>query len=126
MKKTLLICLAFFCGCSHPAVKPTLPNTVSRSEPTVDSYFDYDVTFTVGLSQGRNLSVKAETRPWLYQTVSYTDSLQQTDGKWVVFDCDNIADRIIIPGLIEEITPYCKSLHQQAEDFWKQNGYEPE
>lgn len=130
-KMLILVVVVFLAGCEEnkPVVPPIPLHDMQQSGPTVDSYLSYQTTYTLKLTQERVLKVTAEAQPWLERSpegVRFTDELEQSDGKRILFDCNNIAERIIDANLVREITPYCASLHKQALDYWKQINYEPD
>ena len=89
-------------------------------------YLNFTVTSTVALSEGRTLKVSSEAEPWLEPDwLSWEDSLQQPNGNWIIFDCNNIADKIIDAQLVKEITPICSEVHSSLKSYWKSVDYSP-
>lgn len=114
-------------GCKGPQPAPlATPSDVRESGITlVDSTLLFVKSWSVTLSNGRVLKVTAMLTPWmsLYEGgVEFNDQVSQSDGNWIVFDCDNIADKIIEPGLVTQLAQWCPTLHSAAMTYWKANG----
>lgn len=134
--KRLMLCLALLVGCSKPAPPALQPAPqpqpgFTTSEPSLKQDPTFVVTFSAPLSQGRSIKITARSMPWLRQydlgdEVEFEDEVRQADGKWVVFDCDAIADRIIDLDLVKELRSYCKIGHEMAKDYWKKRDYSPD
>ena len=136
-----ILSLAIFSGCSAPPVieqphtqavqTPEPPPVIAHGQSLScckleSAYLSFVITYEMPLKDERLLRIRAISRPWLGNDITFTDELRQKNERWVLFDCDNIADRILIPGLPEEIAPYCKSIHKQANIFWKTHNYKPD
>lgn len=126
----LCVCCALLSGCDKketPAPQPiAIVYGIQQSEVTFRGLPTYVMTLSLNISHGRILKVESRSKPWSYlPNVEYVDSIKQADGQWVIFDCENIAERIIQPELISEIAPDCVSMHSQADQFWKATGYSP-
>lgn len=121
----MLVLVAGLVGCEPP--KPPIPlHGISQSGITVDQYLSFKTTYTMPLTDGRTLKVDSLSEPWLSDTIDFSDQLQQADGRWVIFDCDNIADKIIDHSLVTEVTPYCANIHETAKLFWEERNYTPD
>src|ERR1700722_219582 len=117
-------------GCSSaPKPVPAPLGSVSQSGITDDArYRRFLTTYTVQISAGRQLLVTVKSNPWLAgesNKVSFSDELLQGDGKRVLFDCENIADKIIDAALVQEIAPICPVIHNRGIAFWKSLNYRP-
>lgn len=143
--KTITAVLLLLVGCTKPTPPPPAkpapaplataqvqPNPeFSIGQPVLSGEPDFKVTFSIPLSQDRELRVTATSRPWLASfdlgdEVDVTDEVRQSDGKWVIFDCANIADRIIDASLAKELRAPCKAGRELAWSYWKQRHYSPD
>lgn len=131
-----LLSIVLLAGCAgkKDTPKPQIPTgTITSSAVTLDGYPDYIKSWTAQLSEHRTIKVTSTARPWMKDSwddyalsLEFSDELVQSDGKWVFFDCGNIADKIIDARLVEEIRPYCVLLHKTAVDYWKAHSYIPD
>jgi hypothetical protein len=107
----------------------TTNTNVSETDVEENEFLSFQVTYTVLLSQQRTLTITSVDRPWIEHSadgVSFSDELKQADGNEIYFGCDNIADKIIIPSLVEEVRPYCKQIHTAALAYWASINYVPD
>ena len=123
----LALGLLVLCGCSEPTIPA---GSIQQGGIVIaDEYIDYQTTFTVGLSSGRTLIATSRVFPWLhdftFDAISTSYELTQPGDKYVFFDCENIADKIIDANLVKEIQPYCDTIPGRAKDFWKSVSYSP-
>jgi hypothetical protein len=107
----------------------TTNTNVSETDVEESGFLTFQVTYIVPLSQQRTLTVLSIDRPWVDRDsddVSFLDRLTQANGNEIYFGCDNIADKIIIPSLVEEVRPYCKQIHTAALAYWASINYVPD
>ncbi len=131
-----LLSIVLLAGCAgkKDTSKPQIPTeTITSSGTTLQGYPDFARSWTAQLSEHRTIKVTSTAKPWLKDSfddyalsISFDDELEQADGRWVIFDCNNIADKIIDARLVEEIRPYCVLLHKTAVDYWKAHDYIPD
>lgn len=128
-KSVIALPLALIAGCSKPvppvdlAVKPDF----TVAEATSDM-LAFHVVYTRNLTNNRALKITATSNAYLGQDafVSFQDSLLQTNGKWAIFDCENIAERVIDTDLVSEITPLCVEGHALGKEYWEKRNYAPD
>jgi hypothetical protein len=126
----LIVLLAVF-GCGRKM--PILPNGTVTSDAVHDDdrnrdfikVWHYDVTSEV------QINVTSTLKPWLSKcdwltcpsyALGFDDKLKQMDGKWVDFDCDNVAEKIIDRDLVSKVQDACRSVHSIARDYWEHNN----
>ena len=75
--------------------------------------------------------VKARLTPWMEKcdsagcgpfALTFIDELKQKDGEWVMFECDNPADKIIDHDLVRKLAAPCRTIHETATAYWKANN----
>lgn len=118
-----------FVGCSS---KPTAPSIQPVQAPVVlnDTIITEDAPsneppefrriYTVKIDYETTLRVTIYYRWWLYQhdpDIESNSELSQKDGKWVSFDKDNIADKILRPELVPEIEKYCSQISEMDATY---------
>lgn len=132
--KIWLLSIVLLVGCEKKAPVPQIPvGTVTESNVTLQGEPDFEKSWTAQLSEHRTIKVTSVALPWMgddfdnySHSIRFSDRLEQANGNWVDFDCNNIADKIIDARLVEEIRPYCASLHATAKDYWKSRHYAPD
>ena len=132
MKSIAVVILALACvpvlvGCKSkpPTHAPTLPSAVQEGPTLSFEGLAFKKTYTVGLTNERVLTVNSVLLDFDTDNPSYSASVTQADGKSIDFDCDKIADKIIEPGLISQLTQWCQTIHASAEAYWKANNPPP-
>lgn len=108
-------------GCKHHA--QGIPGQI-WSDPVTNGWvtINYTKTFHVQVTPVVEMDVSSTMEPWLDSDLSFGFRLHQADDKWVDFDCDNVADKIIDRDLVPLVEADCSSATDTARAWWKQNG----
>jgi hypothetical protein len=86
---------------------------------TGGSFQDFRVHLISITSNGSRLDITAVSQPWLDSHIVFIDTLTQGNGREITFDCTAIADKIIDPKMVAEITPLCAQAHDMAKKYWE-------
>jgi hypothetical protein len=131
MRRISLIVLLVVVGCGSKM--QILPNRTITSDVVHDDddkrnfikEWHYQVTPAV------QMNVTSKLQPWLEKcdswscspyALTFSDKLKQNDGNWILFDCDNVAEKIIDRDLVLKVEDACKTVHSAATDYWKSNN----
>jgi len=131
MRKLLVLAVALsIAGCKSPA--PLAPGTLTSDAVTdTNKYRDFDKVYHFQITSEVQMNVTSELTPWLQKcdffgcgryALTFSDELKQRDGKWIIFDCDDVAEKIIDRDLVPKVESACKSIHAIATEFWRQNN----
>jgi hypothetical protein len=63
-------------------------------------------TYKARLSQGRAITITARTT---FSGRNYSGELTQPGGRWVLFDPERVADKIIDPALVAPVMEICRA-----------------
>lgn len=109
-----------------------LPGTLTSDAVTDGvSNRDFLKTWHLQVTPEVQMNVTTTLTPWLKKcdshscgafALSFSDQLNQRDGKWVVFDCDNVAEKIIDRDLVPKVEAACSSVHEIAKEYWKKHN----
>jgi hypothetical protein len=135
----LLVCIMLGCQTPAPASVAVVPTgrawedapatgRVWEDATTTDaSYMSFIKTFHAQIEPGVALEVEAEYRPWLdadcdsYCSFTFTLRQGQDAKKWVIFDCDAVADKILQEQLVPIVSKDCILLRDMGKKYWKAN-----
>ena len=136
--KSLIMGLAMVAALSGCDKRQTAPPDASLTTPvnaswsdavTTDQVFiNYIKTWHMQMTPSISLSVKSTYEPWLTTDCdtycSFVFTLQQGDDakKWVVFDCDAVAEKILQQELVSVAQKDCSLLRDEARRYWKDNS----
>lgn len=118
-------------GCATRPLGP--PGAITASEVTNDKvYIDWYKTWHMQLTDEVQMNMHTTLQPWLEKCSTWTGcgsfalefsyELKQRNDAWVVFDCDNVADKIIDRDLVPKVQAACKILHATATEYWVNNN----
>lgn len=136
MKKFAMAAVIFMClmGCNKEITpvpsKPITPHGNQWSDAvTIDiKYINYIKTFHMQMTPTVSLQVDAKYRPWLETDCSqwcvFSFTMQQGDDpkKWVDFNCDAVAEKIINAELVPLAEQDCKLLRDEGIKYWKDHS----
>ncbi len=117
-------------GCqTHP---PVVIGELTSSAVTIDdTSVDFIKVWHLQVSSDVQLNITSTLQPSLEKcdwtgcghfALHFADELKQKDGKWVEFDCDNVAEKIIDRDLVPKVEDACRSVHATAIEYWKRNN----
>jgi hypothetical protein len=114
MKITLVLVLPFLAmlGCG-PRAKPLAPD----SDITVKSIREDAPKFRREYNVRLNGSVSMTVTIYNFLGITYNGELNQTFGKWVFFDPENPADKIIDRNLLPLVQKKCREIIAADKDF---------
>ena len=135
MKPALLLLMAIgtmsAVGCNgNNNGAPTKPAPITGSQWSdpvhIDATrLDFIKTFHAQVNADISILVDVEYKPWLEtdcsEWCSFSFTLQQGDdrAKWITFDCDHVAEKIIRPELVPLAQQYCSALRAEGIQYWK-------
>lgn len=129
MKKIILLVASFIVGC-HSAPPVNVPTGAQWSDATTidDQHIDFIKEFHMQVKSDISMTVTSTYHPWIDHDCatycSFTFEMEQGDDskKWVTFDCDAVAEKIIQNDLVLIAEGDCALLRREAIDYWKENA----
>jgi hypothetical protein len=113
--RNLLIAVLLLAGCGKaPVVAPALDTGGFSTKDIPGDVPGFRREYSVRLND--KVSMKITSR-WFIGTVINKGELDQDDGKWVLFDPENPADKILDRELLPLVQSKCKAILAFDESF---------
>ena len=128
MKRAVLAALLVLTGCTRPVIQVVsvahvadLPQGAIHQVGMPTEYVELHLHYQEEIKPGIVLDSESQQTTFIALVengVAFNDSLTQTGGQRVDFDCDHVADKILDRDLVPIVQRECKSIHEVAVDVW--------
>lgn len=127
MGVAFLVAVMAASGCHKPPAPPPVGTLTSDAVTDQVANRSFFKTWHLQITPEVQMNVTSELTPWLEKcdssscgefALGFSDELKQRDGKWVNFDCDNVAEKIIDRDLVPKVETACSSVHEIAKMYW--------